>query len=461
MSKNDRLLDTAETVHSFIDAGIQDLKHVETNDVLHHVGKSADGGTENRKVQTSEAKFPKDDSQDATHWKELLLLHLDLIQQQREMLLSKDRQIKTLSQEKETLKCRLERMDRRMSLLRQQKFHSNGFPMTPQQTQCDVSTGLPAASPSLRASRLKNQLGGHKRKKSWLTPQNLNKRFASTTTTAATSAAAVCDADDETLSRISRHRSTSCSSGGVAAPHKDTIVRRHSHRHSDSTQSKTQSQPGASSNANDRVSDSSGSNYESSSKGGMSARRRRRRIGPSKEELLLHTDLLYYVPTYPQWTAKPESDTDSEVIVVTITPFGEEEVPVPSWQYNRIQTGYQMEGTENLEDEIFLKRHQKPEADERRRKRWDMQRLRERQLLEKVQQSHAEGRSNSAKEDGRVSSFLPHIDKLTHIEVCDAVPVSVFGYPLPKIHTQEFELPWFDGQGKKENTRLMSRTRNR
>jgi len=25
---------------------------------------------------------------------------------------------------------------------------------------------------------------------------------------------------------------------------------------------------------------------------------------------------------------------------------------------------------------------------------------------------------------------------VTHIEVCDAVPVSVFGYPLPKIHTQ-------------------------
>lgn len=101
MSKNDRLLDAAETVNSFID-GIQNLKHVETNEV--HVGKSADGCIENRKVQTSEAKFPKDDGQDARHWKELLLLHLDLIQQQREMLLSKDRQIKTLSQEKETVR---------------------------------------------------------------------------------------------------------------------------------------------------------------------------------------------------------------------------------------------------------------------------------------------------------------------------------------------------------------------
>lgn len=31
---------------------------------------------------------------------------------------------------------------------------------------------------------------------------------------------------------------------------------------------------------------------------------------------------------------------------------------------------YVMEGTENLEDEVFLKRHAKPEQDEKRRKRY-------------------------------------------------------------------------------------------
>jgi len=30
-----------------------------------------------------------------------------------------------------------------------------------------------------------------------------------------------------------------------------------------------------------------------------------------------------------------------------------------------------MEGTENLDDEVFNKRHQRLEVDERRRKRWD------------------------------------------------------------------------------------------
>ncbi|KAK2138249.1 hypothetical protein NP493_8194g00002 [Ridgeia piscesae] len=155
MSKNDRLLDTTETVHSSFIDGIQDLKHVETNDVLHHVGKS-DGDIENRKIQTSEAKFPKDESQDATHWKELLLLHLDLIQQKREMCCAA--KLRHSPEKAVTLKCRLERMDRRMALLRQQKFHSNGFPMTPQQTQCDVSTGSPAASPSLLPVKSKTSL---------------------------------------------------------------------------------------------------------------------------------------------------------------------------------------------------------------------------------------------------------------------------------------------------------------
>ena len=109
MSKNERILDTSENLNSSFIAigsidGIQDLKHVERNELLHHAGGNVEGGAESRKVHKSEAKFKKDDSQDARHWKELLLLHLDLIQQQREMLLSKDRQIKALSQEKDTVR---------------------------------------------------------------------------------------------------------------------------------------------------------------------------------------------------------------------------------------------------------------------------------------------------------------------------------------------------------------------
>ena len=38
-----------------------------------------------------------------------------------------------------------------------------------------------------------------------------------------------------------------------------------------------------------------------------------------------------------------------------------------------------------MDDEIFAKRHAKPEQEEKRRKRWDMQRMREQRLYEKLQ----------------------------------------------------------------------------
>ena len=56
------------------------------------------------KCGSSEPKLSKEESQDARHWKELVLLHLDLIQQQRDIILAKDQQIKTLTQEKEAVR---------------------------------------------------------------------------------------------------------------------------------------------------------------------------------------------------------------------------------------------------------------------------------------------------------------------------------------------------------------------
>ena len=46
-----------------------------------------------------------------------------------------------------------------------------------------------------------------------------------------------------------------------------------------------------------------------------------------------------------------------------------EKAQVPGWRLKPITPSYIMEGTENIEDETILKRHQKPELDEKRRKR--------------------------------------------------------------------------------------------
>lgn len=57
-------------------------------------------------------------------------------------------------------------------------------------------------------------------------------------------------------------------------------------------------------------------------------------------------------------------------------PDNSSSLEVPNWRLKVYTSCYTMEGTENLDDEIFNKRHQKLENDERRRKRWDVQRIR-------------------------------------------------------------------------------------
>jgi len=65
---------------------------------------------------------------------------------------------------------------------------------------------------------------------------------------------------------------------------------------------------------------------------------------------------------------------------------------------------------QNLNDGVFLKRHQKSELEEKRRKRWDVQRLRDLHLLQKQHQQNIATRDvrNQTQEPG---SFLPSTDR--------------------------------------------------
>lgn len=58
----------------------------------------------------------KTDSSQVTHLRQLLLLHLDLIQQQQEELQRKDREINQLKLDKEQLESRMHRLERRMAV---------------------------------------------------------------------------------------------------------------------------------------------------------------------------------------------------------------------------------------------------------------------------------------------------------------------------------------------------------
>ena len=72
-------------------------------------------------------------------------------------------------------------------------------------------------------------------------------------------------------------------------------------------------------------------------------------------------------------TEEPYFTLQNETIFQKVTTddqkVTEKKEEVPGWRLKPMSPSYIMEGTENIEDETILKRHQKPENDEKRRKR--------------------------------------------------------------------------------------------
>jgi len=102
------------------------------------------------------------------------------------------------------------------------------------------------------------------------------------------------------------------------------------------------------------------------------------------------------------------------------------------------------QAAEDISDQALLKRHEKFEKDEKQRKRWDLQRLREEQQLHKLrarQEKHILGGFGNLgkKED---SSLLPFIESAKYVQVAVDIPVSAFGRPLPDLPQTTFALPW-------------------
>ncbi|KAI4465485.1 male-specific lethal-1 protein [Holotrichia oblita] len=121
---------------------------------------------------------------------------------------------------------------------------------------------------------------------------------------------------------------------------------------------------------------------------------------------------------------------------------------VPRWRIKSYTSCYTMEGTENLDDDVYNRRHSRLEYDERRRKRWDVQRIREQRLIEKLKQRQERTGSNSRMDEQSepVQSLWPSADDIKALEICDTLPVSAFGCPIAKLQSSEFNLPWFNHQ---------------
>jgi len=118
---------------------------------------------------------------------------------------------------------------------------------------------------------------------------------------------------------------------------------------------------------------------------------------------------------------------------------------VPTWRIKSTNPLYTVEGTESVNDSIYLRRHDKQEKDEKQRKRWDQQRMRQELQLQKLrarQERQAMATHSKSLSAEIEPSLLPAMEAATHIAVEDTVPVSAFGRPLPDLQPTQFCLPW-------------------
>lgn len=131
--------------------------------------------------------------------------------------------------------------------------------------------------------------------------------------------------------------------------------------------------------------------------------------------------------------------------------FDDIHLEVPRWVETNLPTTPTSEienmPVEDVSDEAFLKRHLKYEVDERRRKKWDQQRIREQKNIERLRKRHlkeeyAEMASVSAKVPKAMKSFFPDVETIKFIQISDDLPISAFGEQIPRLLPKDFSLPW-------------------
>lgn len=117
---------------------------------------------------------------------------------------------------------------------------------------------------------------------------------------------------------------------------------------------------------------------------------------------------------------------------------------VPRWTVKECTGLYSIEGTEDLSDDTFLKRHARLEHDEKKRKKWDVQRIREQRTIERLKRRHCkkEELENSQKDAEDLGTFYPLAENIKFIQMTEDLPVQAFGEAIPQLNATEFALPW-------------------
>jgi len=130
---------------------------------------------------------------------------------------------------------------------------------------------------------------------------------------------------------------------------------------------------------------------------------------------------------------------------------------VPCWRLapSPVSPIHSMEGTECLENDELTARHARQEAIEKKRKRWDIQRIRELRKVAALKERQERGRRPawaavqmlSPSSSSPTRSFLPDpLTDLTHMVVADTLPVTAFGLEVPDVPSADFDLYWMQHQ---------------
>ncbi|KAE8283910.1 Male-specific lethal 1-like 1 [Larimichthys crocea] len=343
-------------------------------------------------------KTPANPHTQANCLRQILLLQLDLIEQQQQQLQSKDKEIDELKADKETLLARIERMERRLQLTRKDPPRDKRLfqplePWTPDKEDMwdldvEESTQANPATP-LPFSRGGK---GQKRKSCFGDPKNQKSRGK----TAKLSPQKSDIQPGSPNQRELRSKET---------PEK-TVPMRSGAERDIMLPCKEEPEPGC-----------------------------------QIEDLPFMSTTEMYLCCWNQPPLSPLRET---------SPKKEEEVAIPSWRENHIEPLDEepsFNPSEPLDDSVFLKRHSKLELDEKRRKRWDIQRIREQRMFQRLQQ-RMNRKKVVAETEPELSSFYPDTEDVETIVITPFLPVVAFGRPLPKLSQQNFELPWLDDRSR-------------
>ncbi|TRY55141.1 hypothetical protein DNTS_032639 [Danionella cerebrum] len=316
--------------------------------------------------------------------KQLLLLQLDLIEQQQQQLQSKDKEIDDLKADRDTLLARIERMERRLQLVSKEPRDKRLFQ--------PLERWVPDTEDFWESDLGDSPQNQASKSTSKLQKRKLNPSEARTPRSRAKSMRGTPQKTDTRGASPCRRELRS----------KETPEKTNVGKSSRKTEGETSKE--------------------------------------AEEPPFVATTEMYLCCWEP-----PESSLQEDC------PKKEEDVAIPSWRENILEPLKQEDSAdlpECLDDGVFLKRHAKLELDEKRRKRWDIQRIREQRMHQRLQQRLEKKKPTVPESEPEASSFHPDLENVEAIMVTPFLPVVAFGRPLPNLTPKNFELPWLDEKSR-------------